>query len=99
MKKIIIAFLTSAAFAAGVCAQQLTPDKVPTSVRSGFHSKFPAIKKVEWKLKTDQNYEAEFKLKGVEVAVKFSPSGDWLEIETTIPRSELTPAVVTAIAR
>jgi len=56
------------ALAMGVFAQQLSPHKVPASVNESFHSKFKGVRKVEWKRKSDQNYEAEFKLKGVEVA-------------------------------
>ena len=99
MQKIIVTFLTSAALVAGVYAQQLAPVKVPASVMASFHSKFPGIAKAEWKLKTDKNYEAEFRLKGVDVAAKFGPNGEWLETETTIRRGELPRDVVSAISR
>ena len=49
--------------------------------------------KVEWKLKNDHSYEAEFRLNGVEVAAKFDANGKWLETETTIARTKLPPDV------
>lgn len=78
MKTMLGFLITSAALAAGVFAQQLSPHKVPASVTSSFHSKFKGVSKVEWKRKSDQNYEAEFKVKGVEVAAKFDQEGRWL---------------------
>ena len=66
-------------FAAEARAEPLASDKVPAIVKESFKSKFPEVSKVEWKLKGDQNYEAEFKLKDVEVAAKFDAKGKWLE--------------------
>jgi protoporphyrinogen oxidase len=51
----------------------------------------------KWKLKADKNYEAEFKLKGADVAAKFDVSGKWLETETTIPRLEVPESVSAAL--
>ncbi len=59
--------------------------------------KFPEIKKVEWKLKEDKNYEAEFKQKDVEVAAKFDDKGKWLETETAIGKSDLPKKVLAKI--
>jgi hypothetical protein len=75
----------------------LSPHRVPTSVNESSHSKFKGVRKVEWKRKSDQNYEEEFKLKGVEVAAKFDQKGKWLETETTI-ESELTKDIRTTIS-
>jgi hypothetical protein len=99
MRKILAFLITSAALTGGAFAQQLSADKVPASVRESCQSKFQGVRKVEWKLKSDQNYEAEFKLKGVEVAAKFDPKGKWLETETTIEQSELTKDIRATISR
>src|SRR5258708_22472473 len=90
MKTILSCLIALAALGAGVCAQQLSPRRVPASVNESFHSKFKGVRKVEWKRKSDQNYEAEFKLKRVEVAAKFDQRGKWLATETTIEQSALT---------
>jgi hypothetical protein len=82
-----------------VQAQVLAPNQVPPAVRQGMQEKFPAMKRTEWKLKPDKNYEAEFTLKGTEIAAKFDPAGKWLETETSIPRSEIPKAVRHAAAK
>jgi hypothetical protein len=84
---------------ASLSAAQVAADKVPTVVKQAYQAKFPGQRTVEWKLKTDGNYEAEFKWHGVDVAVKFSAGGKWLETETTIPVAQLTKEVSAAIAR
>ncbi len=76
-----------------------TADKVPPQVRDAFRVKFPGVNKVEWKIKEDQNYEAEFTQKKAEVAAKFDDEGKWLETETAIERSALTKEVQAAISK
>ena len=71
----------------------LTTNQLPAPVLQVFQAKFPAAGEVEWKLKSDKNYEAEFKLQGTEIAAKFDPAGKWLETEKAIPQSELPQAV------
>ena len=80
-------------------SQSLRADNVPANVRAAFQTKFPGVSKVEWKLKADKNYEAEFKQKDVEVAVKFDDKGKWLETETAIERSALPNAVLATILK
>src|SRR5882724_1019025 len=80
-------------------AQQLSADKVPSVVRQACEAKFSGVRKVEWKLKSDHNYEAEFKLNGVEVAAKFDSNGKWLETETTIARAKLPADVRATISK
>jgi hypothetical protein len=82
-----------AALAGGAYSQPLSADKVPAEVRDAVKAKFPGADKVEWKLKSDKNYEAEFKLKDVEVAAKFDDKGKWLETETAIEESALPKEV------
>jgi hypothetical protein len=63
MKTTLGFLITSAALAAGAFPQQLSPHRVPASVKESFRSKFRGVSKVEWKRKSDQTYEAEFKLR------------------------------------
>jgi hypothetical protein len=99
MKKTLGFLITSAALTGGVFAQQLSAGKVPASVRESCQSKFEGVRKVEWKLKSDQTYEAEFKLNGVEIAAKFDSTGKWLETETTLEQSKLTREVRATISK
>jgi Putative beta-lactamase-inhibitor-like, PepSY-like len=89
MKKIVMVLMACAALASRAYGEPVPADKVPASVRDVFKSKFPGVDKAEWKLKSDKNYEAEFSLKGVEVAAKFDAMGKWLETETAIEESAL----------
>lgn len=68
-------------------------------MREAFQAKFPGVAKVEWKLKSDKNYEATFLLKDVEVAAKFDDKGRWLETETTIEQSSLLKEVLATITK
>ena len=80
-------------------AQDLTADKVPTVVRQAFHAKFPIVKRAAWKIKSDKNYEAEFRVNGTEIAAKFDVTGKWLETESAIPRATVPQAVRGTVAR
>jgi len=91
---IVLASITSIAL-----AQQLSADKVPSVVRQAYEAKFSRVRKVEWKLKSDNNYEAEFKLNGVKVAAKFDANGKWLESEITIARAKLPAGVRATISK
>jgi hypothetical protein len=99
MKRLLWAILIVAVFGPGVGAAQLAADKVPASVAQAYQAKFPGRRAVEWKLKTDGNYEAEFTLNGADIAAKFSAAGTWLETETTIAAAALPRPVAAAIAR
>ena len=78
-------------------AQIITANHVPPGVKESFQVKFPAIKRAQWKFKSDRNYEAEFALKGTEIAAKFDSSGKWLETESAAFRSEVPAAVYDTI--
>ncbi len=84
--------------ACGVQKAALTEDQVPSAVKQTFHEKFPAVQNPGWSLKSDQNYEAEFAVQQVEMAVKIDPAGKWLETETAIPPATLPPAVQNTMA-
>jgi len=94
-----IFFMIFLAATAGFAAwtQTITVDKVPPPVRQAFHAKYPDVKSVEWKIKSEK-YEAEFVLKGAETTIKFDFQGKWLETEIQIPSSEVPKAVLDAMA-
>jgi hypothetical protein len=79
-------------------AQTLTESQVPRAVKKGLWEKFPAAKRVEWKMKSDRNYEAEFIVKGTDIAVKLDRTGKWLETESAALRSAIPSTVEDSIA-
>ena len=99
MRKMLGLLIALAAIPSTALAQQLSADKVPPIVGQACEAKFPRVRKVEWKLKSDHNYEAEFKRNGVEVAAKFDSNGKWLETETTIARPKLPTDVRATISK
>jgi Putative beta-lactamase-inhibitor-like, PepSY-like len=82
-----------------IALAQVTAENVPPVVRQACEAKFFGVRKVEWKIKSDHNYEAEFKLNSVEVAAKFDANGKWLETETTIARAKLPADVRATISK
>src|SRR5436309_10441470 len=83
----------------GANAQTLPANQIPAPVQKALLTKFPGVKKTEWKLKSDKKYEAEFDWRGSEIAAKFDAGGKWLETETSIPRAKVPPSVNAAIAK
>ncbi|HWX20734.1 MAG TPA: PepSY-like domain-containing protein [Candidatus Binatia bacterium] len=79
--------------------QVLPADQVPDVVKEGLRAKFPTAKRVEWKLKSDKNYEAEFTLKRTEIAAKFDGAGKWLETESAISWSKVPKIVRDTVAK
>lgn len=73
--------------------QKLKNEDLPAPVRSAFEKKYPELKKVEWE-KEDGNFEAEFKVKGKEVAVVFDGGGQWLQTETELEKADLPQHVL-----
>ncbi len=78
--------------------QDRPASKVPAVVQQAFHTKFPNVKQVAWKLKAP-TYDAEFLVNGAEVTVKFDADGKWVETESAIARSKVPAAVNQAIAK
>jgi len=66
---------------------------VPEKVQVAFVSKFPEAKKIEWEQENDNEWEGEFKKKGVEYSANFNSDGEWIESEHEIKTSEI-PVVV-----
>ncbi len=82
-----------------VPAQVVTANQVPAAVKQALQTRFPAVKQAEWKIKSDKNYEAEFTLKGTDIAAKFDSAGKWLETESAIPSSKTPRAVRATLAK
>ena len=99
MKRTTVVLTVWAVLAGAARGEPLKAHKVPAKVREAFRVKFPDVKKAEWKLKDDKNYEAEFTQKDVEVAAKFDENGKWVETETAITKADLPKAVRAKLSR
>ena len=99
MKRTTVVLTVWAVLAGAARGEPLKADKVPAKVREAFRVKFPDVKKAEWKLKDDKNYEAEFTQKDVEVAAKFDENGKWVETETAITKADLPKEVRAKLSR
>lgn len=82
-------FLIALAFTMQSCAQSTEGKSVPEKALTAFKAKFPDVKKVEWEMENDSEWEAEFKWKGKEYSANFNNEGEWLETEYKIKESEI----------
>ena len=73
--------------------------KVPDAVSTAFKSKFPNATNLKWGKENATEYEAEFKLNNTNVSANFNTDGSWVETETTIPITDLSETVSTAIIK
>ena len=97
MKKLLSVFVCIA-FVMSVSAMNQKDEKIPASAKTGFAAKFPTDQKVKWSVEKPGEFEAEFKLNGVETSALFDAKGTLLETETEIKESELPLAVKATIA-
>ncbi len=70
----------------------------PTKVQDAFNTKFPNAKSVEWEKENDTEWEAEFKLNGIEYSANFGTDGTWKETEHEIKVNELPENVKNTLA-
>lgn len=73
-------------------AQKPTKETIPASVKEAFAKKYPAAKVMEWEVE-ENGFEAEFKMKKVEMSANFDKDGAFMEEETEIKTSELPDSV------
>ena len=99
MKTIIILLLSVFFMNHAAIAQKLTTDQVPAAVVSSFVGKFPGVSKVTWEKEIETQYEANFKVNGIETSASFDLTGKWLETETTIKTSALPAPIQAAITK
>ena len=101
MKKTIAMSALLIGFTIVSCAQETAskiPTKIPTKVEDAFKSKFPNAKLVKWDRENDTEWEAEFKLDGVDYSANFSNEGVWKETEHGIKIEELPEAVQSTLS-
>ncbi|MCF8370865.1 MAG: PepSY-like domain-containing protein [Bacteroidales bacterium] len=91
MKNLLIVIVVVSLFVLNACAQKAKD--VPANVQSTFSQKFPTATKVKWEKENDKEWEAEFKLDGIEYSASFNIEGTWLETEHKIKKSEIPTLV------
>ena len=85
MKKIKMfgALLLTVIIGSGICAFGLG-NEVPQKVKDAFTIKFPGAKKVKWDMESEVEWEAEFRMKGMEYSANFLEDGTWQATEHKI---------------
>jgi len=69
----------------------------PETVNKAFKQKFPNAVEIKWEKDGVQEWEANFKLEGINMTSNFNNSGEWLETETEIPASKIPDKIIMAI--
>ena len=90
----LFAFLWSVGF--GQAGAEIV---IPAPVSSAFSTKFPAATQVKWEKENATEYEAEFRMGGVQMSSNFAADGKWLETETEISFAQLPPAVSSSFSK
>lgn len=75
------------------CAQQ-----TPAAVKEALEKKFPEAKSIKWEKENDSEWEAEFKMNGIEYSANFSTDGTWKETEHEMKAKDLPEAVSNTLA-
>jgi len=95
MKNLVLISMILAIYIFSACEQEA--DNVPAKVKTAFEQKFPDAKKVKWEKENEQEWEAEFKMKGIEYSANFDINGSWKETEYEIKKSEIPAAIKTTL--
>lgn len=89
VSKLILAFIMLLGLS---CYSQSTPE----AVKKAFEKKYPGENDPDWEKDSHGNYESHFKIDGIKYRADFSPSGQWIETETSINKKDL-PKVIREI--
>lgn len=71
----------------------------PLRVQASFVKKFPNVKKVTWDKESEKEWEAEFKMDGIEYSANFLEDGTWKETEHEIKKNDIPENVVTTLKK
>lgn len=97
MKNLLLGIATVLLISVNIYGQK---DKdVPAVVKNAFSQKFQKATKVKWSNESNKEWEAEFKLEGIEYSANFDLNGTWLETEHEIGGKEIPAPVKTTLDR
>ena len=74
-------------------------DKVPQKVKDAFVQKFPEAKSVKWDKESQNEWEAEFKMDGMDYSANFSNDGAWKETEHEVRQADVPQIVMVALKK
>ncbi len=69
----------------------------PFRVQASFVKKFPNVKKVTWDKESEKEWEAEFKMDGIEYSANFLEDGTWKETEHEIKKNDIPESVLATL--
>jgi hypothetical protein len=81
------------------CCNNKAESQAPKAVEQAFKIKYPGENDPDWEIDSNGNYESHFKIKGVKYRADFSPTGNWIETETSIDKKDLPKPIREAIKR
>lgn len=85
-------------FVLGSCLILAAQD-VPEKVRAAFATQFPNATAVVWELESEQEWEADFKIKKTAYSSSYLQDGTWLETEYEIDEKDIPKKIRKALAR
>ncbi|MEH6406046.1 MAG: PepSY-like domain-containing protein [Leeuwenhoekiella sp.] len=91
-------FLGIMLFSATLFAGSISKD-VPKVVKESFMKKFPKAKSVSWDQENQSEWEAEFKMDGMEYSANFTNQGDWKETEHEIKQNDVPQNVMASLKK
>ncbi len=75
-------------------SQAIPENKVPEIIKTSFHTNFKDVKKTNWDLESDGDYEAEFIQNGIETSATFKLDGTLWETEWSIKKEKLPSSIL-----
>jgi uncharacterized membrane protein YkoI len=85
-------------FSASLFAGTINKD-VPKAVKDAFDKKFPNAKSVSWDQENQSEWEAEFKMEGMDYSANFDNQGTWKETEHEIKESDVPQNVMASLKK
>lgn len=95
MKNLFLVVAVVSMFSLNACGQ--ASKDVPDKVKTAFSQKFPTATKVKWDKENETEWEAEFKMNGIEYSANYGADGSWNETEYEIEAKDLPEAVKSAL--
>lgn len=72
-----------------VCTLSVFAVNIPEKVKNAFEAKFSGANNIKWEKENKAEYEASFKLNGINMSANFDADGKWLETEKEIASAAL----------
>ncbi len=76
------------------CAQKAN---APEKIKTTFATMFPKVNSVEWSKESENEWEAEFTMNGIEMSANFDADGNWMETEKELEKDQLPESVNAAL--